>query len=102
MNERERRRAYNPPQHKGYNKPNIPKKYNKGGNRNYDKPWVKKEKKKKKGSKDDEDSYLYHCYPDGNGPDSELIKMLERDVLLKHPKVTFDDVADLDQAKETL
>jgi len=28
--------------------------------------------------------------------------MLERDVLLKHPKVTFDDVADLDQAKETL
>jgi len=44
MNERERRRAYNPPQHKGYGKPNIKK-----VNRNYDKPWVKKEKKKKKG-----------------------------------------------------
>jgi len=28
--------------------------------------------------------------------------MLERDVLLKQPKVTFDDIADLDKAKETL
>jgi len=28
--------------------------------------------------------------------------MLERDVLLKEPQITFDDIADLDYAKETL
>lgn len=50
----------------------------------------------------DADSFLYHCYPDGIGPDSELISMLEKDVLDKNPQVSFDDIADLDDAKNTL
>ena len=41
-------------------------------------------------------------YADGNGPDSELIRMLERDVIDKNPKVSFDDIAELDEAKKIL
>ncbi len=41
-------------------------------------------------------------YPDGVGPDSELIQMLERDVIDKNPQVSFDDIADLDDAKKIL
>ena len=48
------------------------------------------------------DSFLYHCYPDGEGPDSELIRMLERDVIEKNPNVTFDDIAELPEAKTAL
>ena len=29
----------------------------------------------------DKKSFLYHCYPDGKGPDAELIQMLEKDVV---------------------
>ena len=60
-------------------------------------------------------SFLHHCYPDGKGPDAELIQMLERDVVwilfywLKmiekldtNPNVKFEDIADLDQAKNIL
>ena len=42
------------------------------------------------------------CYPDGVGPDIELIQMLERDVLDKNPQVSFDDIADLDETKKLL
>lgn len=42
------------------------------------------------------------CYPDGVGPDTELIQMLERDVLDKNPQVSFDDIADLDETKKLL
>jgi katanin p60 ATPase-containing subunit A1 len=41
-------------------------------------------------------------YPDGAGPDTELINMLERDVLDKNPGVNFDDIADLDDTKKLL
>jgi katanin p60 ATPase-containing subunit A1 len=34
-------------------------------------------------------------YPDGAGPDTDLIQMLERDVIDKSPNVTFDDIAGL-------
>lgn len=72
--------------------------------RNYSKPWaVEGGGKKKAGSKAKKaDSFLYHCYPDGIGPDSDLINMLEKDVLDKNPQVSFDDIADLDDAKNTL
>ena len=72
--------------------------------RKYDKPWQKgiQKKKSKKKSKDDDDSFHNHVYPDGDGPDSHLIRMLEKDVLLKSPTITFDDIADLDTAKEIL
>jgi len=38
---------------------------------------------------------LYSVYPDGVGPDADLIMMLERDVIDKNPNVSFDDIADL-------
>ena len=49
-----------------------------GKNRNYDKPWLKPEKK-------EPETFLEFCYPDGAGPDIDLIQMLERDVLDKNP-----------------
>ena len=45
---------------------------------------------------------MYSVYPDGNGPDAELIQMLERDVIDKNPNVSFNDIAELDDAKKTL
>ncbi len=41
-------------------------------------------------------------YPDGNGPDAELINMLERDVVDRNPQVSFNDIAELEDAKKTL
>ena len=41
-------------------------------------------------------------YPDGVGPDSDLIQMLERDVIDRNPNVSFDDIAELDEAKKIL
>ena len=41
-------------------------------------------------------------YPDGSGPDAELIQMLERDVIDKNPNVNFNDIAELYDAKKTL
>ena len=40
--------------------------------RNYEKPWQVPEKKKE-GEGHDGNSFLYSVYPDGVGPDSELI-----------------------------
>lgn len=47
-------------------------------------------------------SFLEHCYPNGDGPDADLIRMLERDVIDKKPNVTFDDIAELSAAKTAL
>ena len=46
--------------------------------RNYDKPWLLPEKKEPQ-------TFLEFFYPDGVGPDAELIQVLERDVLDKNP-----------------
>lgn len=43
-----------------------------------------------------------HCYPDGVGPDTELIDNLEREVVDVNPNVKFEDIADLDNAKNLL
>jgi katanin p60 ATPase-containing subunit A1 len=45
--------------------------------------------------------YLYH-YPEGEGPDGELIEMVEREVMDKNPNVKFEDIAELEGAKNTL
>lgn len=50
----------------------------------------------------DKNSYLYSVYPDGIGPESDLINMLERDVIEKNPEVKFDDISELEDAKKTL
>ena len=77
-----------------------------GQTRNYDKPWLKnavgENKPAGKGKEEDHSSFLYHHYPDGVGPDTELISMLERDMLEKKPDVGFDDIAGNETAKDLL
>jgi katanin p60 ATPase-containing subunit A1 len=68
------------------------------GKRDYEKPWLPPPKKEKKKA----DTFLEFCYPDCEGPDADLIKMLERDVVSKNPNVQFDDIAELDDAKRVL
>ena len=46
--------------------------------------------------------FLLHHYPNGEGPDSDLIEMLEREVVDTNPRVSFSDIAELDGAKKTL
>jgi katanin p60 ATPase-containing subunit A1 len=67
------------------------------GRRNYDKPWQLPEKEKKEAK-----TYAEHVYRDGIGPDTELIKMIEDNILLKNPQVDFDDIAELDEVKKLL
>jgi katanin p60 ATPase-containing subunit A1 len=43
-----------------------------------------------------------NCYPDGDGPDSNLIEMIEKEVVDVNPNVSFDDIAELDEAKNIL
>jgi katanin p60 ATPase-containing subunit A1 len=45
---------------------------------------------------------LLSVYPDGIGPDTELSEMLEREVVDKNPCVSFEDIAELNQAKKIL
>lgn len=73
--------------------------------RNYEKPWranarPEGEKPAKKG--EEKSGFLESVYPDGVGPDSDLILALERDMIDKNPNVSFDDIADLDEAKMLL
>ena len=48
--------------------------------------------------------FLLARYPDdeGNGPDTELIEMVEREVVDMNPNVSFDDIAELETAKRAL
>ena len=47
-------------------------------------------------------TYAEHVYPDGIGPDTDLINMIEKEVLVKNPNVQFDDIAELDETKKLL
>jgi katanin p60 ATPase-containing subunit A1 len=47
-------------------------------------------KKKESGGKK---TFLNDRYPEGSGPDSNLIEMLEKEVLDKSPNIHFDDIA---------
>ena len=76
------------------NAKNLEKKRN-----DYDKPWLEGLKPKtSKGGRRGE-GFLYSVYPDGVGPDDDLIKMLEKEVVERSPGITFDDIAELDRAK---
>ena len=46
------------------------------GKRKYDKPWLPTAKEKK-----EPETFLEFCYPNGDGPDADLINTLERDVV---------------------
>lgn len=73
--------------------------------RNYEKPWQvpeSKDPKKKSQGGQNESSFLYSVYPEGVGPDSELIAMLEKDVIDKNPNVSFDEIAELHESKKIL
>lgn len=78
-----------------------------GNKRGYDKPWQNNNIKKTGANgapapgaaTGEKGTYLYHVYPEGTGPDENLITMLERDVVDKNPNVSFDDIAELDNAK---
>lgn len=43
-----------------------------------------------------------HYYPDGHGPDSDLIKGIERDIINNNPNVKFNDIAGHERAKDIL
>jgi katanin p60 ATPase-containing subunit A1 len=50
--------------------------------KNYEKPWLKNAKgQEPEKPKDAAKTFLEHHYPDGVGPDTDLINMLERDCL---------------------
>lgn len=89
--------------------------------RDYDKPWLKKPtnsnqnvqgKRSNSANKNpsmnivingvEKQKYLYAVYPDGNGPDADLINMIENNLITTNPSVTFDDIAGLKDAKEAL
>ena len=82
----------------GFSKPSGGKNYNAGG-----KGGNKKDGKGKDGKGENgKSAFLLSRYPDGNGPDAELIEMLEREVVDANPNVSFDDIAELNQAKKAL
>lgn len=70
--------------------------------RNYQKPWQVKDQPKEKEVKKKPGNFLKSVYPDGNGPDKELIETLEREVIDRNPNVSFNDIADLQKAKDLL
>ena len=112
---------YNPkrnkPIKKDYNRPKPFSGNNNNNKRNYEKPWKgdnnnnNKGKKDDKGGKENKDgkdpkegksAFLLNCYPDGVGPDTDLIEMVEKEVVENNPNVKFEDIAELESAKRTL
>lgn len=75
--------------------------------RNYAKPWLAPEQPKKAQTKDgnqkaQRSEFLESYYPDGSGPDAELIQMMEKEIVDRNPNVSFDDIAELNDAKNAL
>ena len=103
--DRERAKNYNPGGNKGYG--NVGKgPSNKGGNvkgnKNDKNDPVKGNKNDKNDPKSGKSAFYLHHYPEGDGPDGELIEMVEREVMEKNPNVKFEDIAELEGAKNTL
>lgn len=62
--------------------------------RDYEKPWQANTNKGKQ-DEGDKKSFLKNRYPNGDGPDTNLIEMLENEVVDKKPTITFEDIAEL-------
>ena len=94
----------NPYQNQNPNINNYPPQNDSSKNKfvNIQKPIKKPDVKKPQVKKQPKKSYLEYLYPDGNGPDAPLIEMLEREVVETNPNVSFDDIAELEQAKHAL
>ena len=60
-----------------------PNKDNKTGKRDYSKPWLAPEKKAEEKGKDRKynSDFLYSIYPDGEGPDTQMILGIEQDLI---------------------
>ncbi|CEM00168.1 unnamed protein product [Vitrella brassicaformis CCMP3155] len=51
----------------------------------------------------DRSKFMYHVYGERmDGPDADLITMIERDCIENNPKVQWSDIAELDEAKRLL
>ena len=92
--DRERAKNYNPGGNKKGPSSNKGGANNNKGNNNNNND--------KKDPKSGKSPFYLHHYPEGEGPDGELIEMVEREVMEKNPNVKFEDIAELEGAKNTL
>ena len=97
--DRNRAKNYDPKGAAGYgNVGKAPVGKGQGGKGGNDKGGKKEEKDPKAGKS----AFYLHYYPEGEGPDGELIEMVEREVMERSPNVRFEDIAELEGAKNTL
>ena len=84
-----------------YSKPKDPNSKNNNNKNNKLKNSINNKKLKKEPPKS---PFLMARYPEdnGNGPDTDLIEMVEREVVDINPNVNFDDIAKLESAKLAL
>lgn len=91
------KKSYQPQQSQQQSRPSKNKSLvneNPSDKRDYSKPWLANANKKKPGE-EEKKSFMKSVYPDGAGPDADLISMLEREVVDLTPNVSFDDIAEL-------
>ena len=101
-NVEKRRKNYDKPwQVPLYSKPKDPNSKNNNNKNNKMKTSINNKKLKKEPPKS---PFLMARYPEdnGNGPDTDLIEMVEREVVDMNPNVNFDDIAELESAKRAL
>jgi len=84
------------------NKKNPPPQKKQFGPGKKEPPKGGKDKQQTDNKKEGKSAFFLHHYPDGEGPDAELIEMVERDVMEQNPNVKFEDIAELEGAKNTL
>ena len=98
-----RRKNYDKPwQVPLYTKPKDPNSKNNNNIKNKNKKGSINNKSLKK--EPPKSPFLMARYPEdnGNGPDTDLIEMVEREVVDMNPNVNFDDIAELESAKRAL
>ena len=76
------------------NKKNPPPQKKQFGPGKKEPPKGGKDKQQTDNKKEGKSAFFLHHYPDGEGPDAELIEMVERDVMEQNPNVKFEDIAD--------